>query len=275
MGPDRGSHATVVLPVGEVVPDHREDRRACTVHLRPRRATALGSDHMTAPGGGAVSVVVFDVNETLSDLEPLRECFTAAGAPGDLLDTWFASTLRDGFALAAAGAVASFPQVGAGALRYLLAGRGGLTVPIEELVGSVLAGFTTLELHPDVVAGMRALADAGVRLVTLTNGSAALAARLFDRAGVADLVERRLSVDEAGHWKPHPASYAYAAQQCGVPLEQMCLVAVHPWDTDGAKRAGMRSGWLNRHDAPYPEVFVPADATASTLPALAAAVLAL
>ena len=37
-----------------------------------------------------VEVVVLDVNETLSDLEPLRRRFTDIGAPGHLLETWFA-----------------------------------------------------------------------------------------------------------------------------------------------------------------------------------------
>jgi len=222
-----------------------------------------------------VSVVVFDVNETLSDLEPLRSRFQSAGLPGSALETWFAATLRDGFALAAAGASAPFRQVGVGALRFLYTGHEGLTVSVDELAESVLDGFTTLRLHPDVAQGLRALADAGVHLVTLSNGSAALAEALFEAAGVADLVERRLSVDDAGHWKPHPAAYGYAAEQCGVSLEQMCLVAVHPWDTDGARRAGMRTGWLDRMGRPYPQVFLPADVSGADLPTLVAAILAL
>ena len=47
----------------------------------------------------APRVVVFDVNETLSDLQPLRPSLEAAGVPGALLETWFAAVLRDGFAL--------------------------------------------------------------------------------------------------------------------------------------------------------------------------------
>ncbi|MBA3294276.1 MAG: haloacid dehalogenase type II, partial [Geodermatophilaceae bacterium] len=44
-------------------------------------------------------LLVFDVNETLSDLAPLAAAFTAVGAPGHLVDHWFSSVLRDGFAL--------------------------------------------------------------------------------------------------------------------------------------------------------------------------------
>jgi 2-haloacid dehalogenase len=46
--------------------------------------------------GGRPSVVVFDGNETLSDMNPLRRRLEEVGAPGHLLDTWFAATLRAG-----------------------------------------------------------------------------------------------------------------------------------------------------------------------------------
>src|SRR5438034_1552463 len=65
--------------------------------------------------------VLFDVNETLSDLQPLRARFEEVGAPGQLLELWFASTLRDGFALTAAGAYADFRTVALGVLRGQLA----------------------------------------------------------------------------------------------------------------------------------------------------------
>lgn len=224
---------------------------------------------------GRVELVVLDVNETLSDMEPLRERFTRVGAPASLLDTWFASTLRDGFALAAADAAAPFPQVGAGVLRALLTPMTELAVPVDEAVRGVLEGFPELDLHPDVADGLGLLADAGVRLVTLTNGSAALSARLFDRAGIAHLLERRLSVDDAGRWKPHRRAYEYALQQCGVPAQRAAMVAVHPWDTDGAKRAGMSSGYVDRRGMPYPDVFLPPDVTGPDLPAVARALLQL
>ena len=69
---------------------------------------------------GRVELVVLDVNETLSDMAPLRQRFVEVGAPAHLLDVWFAGTLRDGFALAVTGSAASFPDVGTGVLRALL-----------------------------------------------------------------------------------------------------------------------------------------------------------
>ena len=213
----------------------------------------------------APELVVLDVNETLSDLEPLRARFMGVGAPSYLLDTWFAGTLRDGFALAASGSSRPFPEVGSAVLTALLSPVDGLIVPVADAVAVVLDGIKDLPLHPDVPDGLRALADAGVRVVTLTNGSLAQSEQLLERAGVAELVERRLSVDDAGRWKPHPDAYRYASEQCGVPLERCAMVAVHPWDLHGAAGVGMTCGWIDRRSDPWPAVFEPPSVTGPTL----------
>jgi len=223
---------------------------------------------------GRPNVVVFDVNETLSDMEPLSARFVDIGAPGYLLETWFAATLRDGFALTAAGAYAEFSEVAEASLRVTLAGVDGLLRDVDEAVAFVLAGFSALDVHPDVPDGMRELHRAGIRLVTLTNGSVPLSEGMLSRAGVLDLLERRMSVGEAHRWKPAADPYRHAAAQCGVSVGQMALVAAHPWDTDGAQRAGLTTGWINRKDHPYPQCFLPPDVTGSDLPAVAHALLA-
>ena len=57
-------------------------------------------------------VLVFDVNETLSDMRPLRHAFEEVGVPGELAATWFASVLREGFALAVHGEAQPFSVLG-------------------------------------------------------------------------------------------------------------------------------------------------------------------
>lgn len=121
--------------------------------------------------------------------------------------------------------------------------------------------------------GVRRFADAGVRIVTLSNGAADVAVRLLERAHLTGLVERTLSVDEVRRWKPAPEPYLYAARECEATPEQCVLVAVHPWDIDGAKRAGLKGGWLNRRRSAYPGFFQPPDATGNSLGALADALL--
>ena len=60
-----------------------------------------------------IDVLVLDVNETLTDMEPLRDGFEAVGLPRHSLEAWFAATLRDGLALTAAGAYANFGELAA------------------------------------------------------------------------------------------------------------------------------------------------------------------
>src|SRR3954468_9452745 len=208
-------------------------------------------------------------------MAPLASTFSDLGLPAELRTAWFAATLRDGFALATAGTAAAFADVAADVLRSLLHGRSDLRVPVDEAVGAVLAAFQQLDVHPDVAEGMRTLADAGMRLVTLTNGAASVGQGLLERAGLAGLVEAFLSVDEAGRWKPARQAYRLAADRCSVPLDRIALVAVHPWDVDGAQRAGMTGAWINRTGGPYPSVFDVPDVVGADLPDVAAQILAL
>ncbi len=218
----------------------------------------------------AISVVVFDVNETLSDMGPMAVRFAEVGASEHLSAQWFSGVLRDGFALAAAGGQQPFSVLAAEGLRGLFAGL-PLNRPVDDAVAYVLAGFSALDLHPDVAAGVRALRRRGLRLVTLTNGAAQVAGRLLADAGLHGEFEMLLSVEDAGAWKPAPPAYAYAASRCGVDPTQVLLVAVHPWDIDGAARAGMATGWVNRSDGPYPSYFRDPTYVGATIGAIAAA----
>lgn len=219
---------------------------------------------MPAPG-----VLVFDVNETLSDLGPLAQRFADIGLPAPLASTWFAQVLRDGFALAAAGSSATFAAIAGGVLRSLFV-QDAPDRDADAAVRHVLEGFSALPVHPDVPAGVRALAATGRRLVTLSNGATTVAEALLAGAGVRGEFERLLSVEDAGAWKPTPRSYAYAARQCAVPAAEMMLVAVHPWDIDGAARAGLQTAWIDRSGAvPYPPYLTAPDLTVSGVDELA------
>lgn len=225
-------------------------------------------DQDQRPGRRRPAVIVFDVNETLSDMAPIADRFAEVGAPPTLARTWFAGLLRDGFALTVAGASQSFATLARESLGVVFDGM-SLDRPHEAAVAHVLDGFAALQVHPDVDAGTRALRDLGVRLVTLSNGSADVARSLLGRAGIADRFEAMLSVDDAGVWKPAAGAYAHALQHCHVPAAEAMLVAVHPWDTDGAARAGLATAHLNRSGNRYPTYFRPPGIEATSLTHLA------
>jgi 2-haloacid dehalogenase len=215
------------------------------------------------------AVAVLDVNETLTDMSPLRARLEEVGASGALFDAWFAATLRDGFAVTAAGGYAEFADIARHILTGLLASFPDLSADPATAADHVLAGLPELDVHPDVPDGLHRLHEGGVRLVTLTNGAAAMSEGALFRAGVLDLFEERLAVADAGRWKPAPESYAFAARTVAEPPERLALVAVHPWDVDGAARTGLLGAWLNRAGTGYPTYLTAPAVTAPTLPALA------
>ncbi|MEJ7833309.1 MAG: haloacid dehalogenase type II [Nocardioides sp.] len=216
----------------------------------------------------APSLVVFDVNGTLSDMAPLQQRFEEVGTAAHEATTWFASLLRDGFALTVTGNNPSFASMAAESLRVALTSR----VPTDRLEGSVehvLAGLSELEVHPDVAEGVTAMRDHGLRMVTLSQGASGIADTLLTRAGIRDSFEHLLSVHDAGTWKPAAAAYQHALGTCGVSAAQSMLVAVHPWDLDGAHRAGLRTAWINRSGARYPAYFAAPDMEAASVSELA------
>ena len=215
------------------------------------------------------SLIVFDVNETLSDLSLMQQRFEDVGLSGHDAAAWFSTVLRDGFALTVTGDNPSFASLARGALEVALSGR----VPeagLEESVSHILDGFSALRVHGDVIDGVTALHHQGRRLVTLSNGAATVAATLLSGAGIEDRFERLLSVADAPGWKPAGEAYRYGLATCGVedPGEAM-LVAVHPWDVDGAHRAGLSTAWLNRAESRYPAYFARPDLEVTSLTDLA------
>lgn len=213
-------------------------------------------------------VIAFDVVETLFPLDPLGQRLRQAGQSPDLLRMWFARLFRDAFALTASGAYRPFADIAVGALR-------AVADMSEEDAREVVAGFATLDPHPEVAEAMRLASEAEVRIIMLTNGSAATTSALLERAGVDGYVEQVVSVEAVRRWKPAPEPYRHAAATCGVPPERMALVAAHGWDTHGAHRAGLVASWVSRLEGHWNEVFDPPDVTGPDLVDVVRALLAL
>jgi 2-haloacid dehalogenase len=220
-------------------------------------------------------VLALDINETVSDLTGLVPRLEEVGVPARVLQTWFAATLRDGFALTTAGGYADFATIARAALKALIAAEHiSVDRDPDDAAAYVLAGMGELPLHGDVRPGLERLHGARIRLVALTNGSEDTTRQLLESGGAAPYVEQCLSVERVRRWKPAPEAYRIAAEWCGVAPEDVMLVAVHPWDVDGAKRAGLRAAWISRNGAGYPEHLMPPDLPCSGFAELADTVIA-
>lgn len=208
-------------------------------------------------------VVAFDVVETLFTLDPVQGRMKEAGLAPEMTALWFAGFLRDAFALDLAGTYVPFKDVAQATLEVVMTNAG--VDATDARIARVIEAFAELPPHPDVRAAFDRLRAAKVRIVTLANGSAENMKKLLERAGLAGHVEKTISIDEVKRWKPAREVYLHAAKSVGLPPAKIALVAAHAWDVHGAKRAGLRAGWVMRKDKIVSPAIAPPDVVGATL----------
>jgi 2-haloacid dehalogenase len=205
-------------------------------------------------------VVLFDVFETLLQLDALRTRFVDVGRPEHELDLFFARTLRDGMALTLAGGAPPFAEVA----RSALIGATGRRLS-ESAVQHVLDGFAELPPHPDVEPALIMLVRAKVPAYAFTHGSADVVRAALDRAQLRSYLRGELSAEEIGSFKPPPRVYHWACEKVGVEPGRTALVAAHSWDVHGALRAGLLAGFTTRLEGGMSDVFDPPHVVAEQL----------
>ena len=135
------------------------------------------------------------------------------------------------------------PQVTADALDHALATLG---IDDPPLRARLLAAYRHLAPFADVGPALRRLREQGMRTAILSNGTTAMLAEGVAAAGIADLVDPVLSVDEVGMFKPAPEVYRLATSRLGLPAAAIAFVSANGWDVHGAASFGLRSVWVNR-----------------------------
>jgi 2-haloacid dehalogenase len=190
-------------------------------------------------------IIVFDVNETLLDLETVGPTFERIFADPAAMRLWFANLITYSEALTLAGAYVPFTDIGGAVLRMLADARGITTSDAD--VAELTDRFASMPPHPEVPAALRRLRDHGFRLFTLTDNTLEISGRQLERGGIIELFERRFSVDEtARRHKPATEAYRSVCDELDVAPGDCCLIACHVWDTTGALATGWQAGLILR-----------------------------
>ena len=189
-------------------------------------------------------LIVFDVNETLLDLETMEPTFARIFGDKDAMRLWFANFILYSSALTVAGCYVPFTDIGAAVMKMLADTKG---IRIDERDKRELTErFSTMPPHPEVPAALCKLRDAGFRLFTLTDNLLEVQTRQLTHGGIVDLFERRFSADGVKHHKPSRQAYAHVERELGAKPSQFCLIACHTWDTLGAVAAGWEAALIRR-----------------------------
>jgi 2-haloacid dehalogenase len=192
----------------------------------------------------ALPLIVFDVNETLLDLETMEPTFERIFGDKSAMRLWFADLILYSAALTLAGSYVPFTEIGSAVMKMLADTRG---IKIDDKDKKELTEkFSTMPPYPEVPAALRKLRGAGFRLFTLTNNPVEVQSRQLEHGGIVDLFERRFSVDAVKRHKPSREVYAHVEKELGAEPSQLCLVACHTWDTLGAVAAGWEAALIKR-----------------------------
>lgn len=181
-------------------------------------------------------ILVFDVNETLLDLDHLCPLFHDIFSDGSVMREWFAQLILYSQTLTISGLRSDFGALAVAVLRMTGDIRG---VAISEAEGCALRqAIGSMPAHPDAAWALDHLAQQGFRLVTLTNSPPARGPSALERAGLAPYVEASFSVQPTNRFKPAPETYQQVADALAVSPRDLCLVACHAWDTIGMQAMG-------------------------------------
>ncbi|MDF1756179.1 MAG: haloacid dehalogenase type II [Verrucomicrobiales bacterium] len=202
--------------------------------------------------------IIFDVNETLLSLAPLKASVGAAlGGREELLPLWFSTMLHYSLVETVSGSYHSFGEIGTAAL-MMVAETQGIDLDEQEAERAVIPPLQSLPPHPDVIPGLETLAGHGFQIASLTNSSARAAEAQLQNAGLTHLIKKRFSVEPVGKFKPHPDTYQMVLDDLGVYPEDTLMVAAHAWDLAGAKSVGLQTAFIKRPGtALYPNAPTP------------------
>jgi 2-haloacid dehalogenase len=200
---------------------------------------------MTAQTMTGIEACVFDAYGTLFDVSSVAR--GARDALGDqwqaLSDLWRTKQLQYTWLRGLAGHHADFWQVTGDALDYAMTTLKIVDVDLRDRLMHLYLG---LSAYPEVPQTLQGLRSQGMKLAILSNGTPKMLASAVRNAGIDNLFDAVLSVEEVGVYKPHPSAYGLATGRLQIPPAKICFLSSNSWDAFSAKAFGYRVLWCNR-----------------------------
>jgi 2-haloacid dehalogenase len=189
-------------------------------------------------------VIVFDVNETLLDMTPLKNNINILLEEPQAFRIWFGMVLHHSLVENCTDQYHDFSTI-AGAVLKMTAESLSKTVSAEDMK-KALSAIKSLKAYPDVEKGLTLLKDNGFRLATLTNSPEYALNEQLANSNLTNSFDLALSIDSIKKYKPLPETYLWAAEKLGVNPQEMIMIAAHGWDIAGAANAGLATGFISR-----------------------------
>jgi 2-haloacid dehalogenase len=117
----------------------------------------------------------------------------------------------------------------------------------------LMDAYLSLAAFPDVKPGLDALKKQGIKLAILSNGEPRMLEAAAKSAGIRDLLDEIISVEEVKIFKVSPRVYNLAPERMKVSNPELGFVSANNWDAVAAASAGLRTFWIQRSTVEVPE----------------------
>ncbi len=212
-----------------------------------------------------VKALVFDAYGTLFDVYSIRalaeELFPGHGA--ELAALWRGKQIEYTHLRTLCGHYADFWSVTAEALGFSCE-QLGLDL-CDRDHARLMSQYACLAPYPENVSALHRMKDMGVPLAILSNGTRSMLLSAVTAAGMENLFEHILSVDQVRKFKTAPEAYQLAPDAFGCPADEILFVSSNCWDACGAAWFGYTTLWINRGGHPRERLGVAPTATGRTM----------
>ncbi len=193
----------------------------------------------------AIKACVFDAYGTLLDVFSVASGVRKAiGDKADMVTTtWRQKQLEYSWLRSLMNAHADFWQVTREALDFALSAAGNDDPALRD---DLLPLYLSLTPYPEVKTVLSTLKQAGLQRAILSNGTPGMLDAAAKSAGLTELLDDVLSVEEVGVYKPAPAVYQIVVDRLGHAPNEMCFMSSNAWDAAGAAYFGFHVIWVNR-----------------------------
>src|SRR5262249_37808975 len=117
----------------------------------------------------------------------------------------------------------------------------------------LMEAYLSLAAFPDVKPGLEALKKQGIKLAILSNGEPKMLEAAAKSAGIRDVLDDIISVEEVKIFKVSPRVYNLAPERVKVANPELGFISANSWDINGAASAGLNAFWIQRSAAEIPE----------------------
>ena len=114
----------------------------------------------------------------------------------------------------------------------------------------LLQAYMTLDAYDEVAPVLQQLRQRRATTGILSNGSRLMLDAAVEHAGLGDLLDHVLSVDDVRSFKTRAETYRMVCDAAGCEPGDVTFLSSNRWDVAGATWFGFRCVWVNRSEQP-------------------------